>query len=77
MHEKIRAALNQFFKQRHEDEKAKLPLKIWTFSEKFIDLLFSRFYNCGPFEGTTGHRSPMPSFLIRPCWDPQVILFCI
>ena len=26
-----------------------------------------------PLKGDPGKMSPMPFFLMRPCWDPQVI----
>ena len=38
-----------------------------------INSYFFRFDDCGPFEGGSGQMSQMPPFLIRPCWDPQVI----
>ena len=37
---KIRATLNQFFTQRHEDQEAKLPQKIWAFLEKIMIYYF-------------------------------------
>ena len=55
--------------------KREVLAKIWAFLEKNYGLLFFRFYNCGPFEGGPGAiMSQMPSFLMRPCWDPQLFL---
>ena len=46
---KMRAALNQFFTRRHEDEEAKLSEQIWKLLETNNDLLFLgllNFYVC-------------------------------
>ena len=72
----MRAALNEFFTQCHEEEEAKLPQK--NLGIKKNDLLFLRFSSCGPFEkGPRGksQMSPMPSSVIQLCWDRQVT-FC-
>ena len=42
---KMRAALNQFFTRRHEDEEAKIPQKISVFLAKNNDCLVLRLYN--------------------------------
>ena len=45
MPRKLRATLNLFVTQSHENEEAKLPQKVWANFEKTNDLLFLHFYN--------------------------------
>ena len=69
----MRAAPHKLFTSPHYK---KLPQKKWSFLEKINGLLFFRFNDCiDSLKGDGGQMSPMPSFLIRPCWDSHVIFF--
>ena len=73
MRGKMCSALNQFFTQRHKE--AKLPRKIWSFSEKNNDLLFLSFCKSESFEKKLRGKSQTPSSLKQPCWNSHVT-FC-
>ena len=62
---KMRAALNQFSTQRHENEEAKFPRKIWAFLEKKKIYYFYVSSNVDLWKGGPqgkSQRSPMLSF---------------
>ena len=71
MPEEMRALRNEFFTPRHISKEAMLLQKIWGFFKKIKVFLFLRIDNCRPFEGGSGQMFPMPSILIRLCWNPQ------
>ena len=75
----MRAALNQLFTQRYEDEEAKLRRKIETRYEEIMIYYFYVFTNCGPLKGEGGawaNRNVFNApFLNTAMLDTSLILY--
>ena len=68
------AGLNTFFTIRHYKMKIRSSReKFGHFWKKLMVYHFS--ISTIPFERGPGQMFPMPSFLMRPCWDRQKLIF--
>ena len=73
MPEEMCAALNRFFRLRHYKKRGEAFGKNFgIFRKKLIPYYFSVLTIADPLTRGPDEISTMSSFLIRPCWDPQV-----